>query len=135
MLTLSVSMATSRSLSSSKCDCSSVFCSKQVGDTARLPAHKRRFYGYPDKSHKSVFSGVLATADGVMSVDKMPTAQCSFLHRNTARHTGLAHMKSTQINCALNVCPQTLRSACLKVSVKRNQHAFALLRQTMLSVL
>ncbi|XDV14332.1 hypothetical protein PO909_014603, partial [Leuciscus waleckii] len=53
-----------------------------------------------------------------MSVDKMPTAQCSFLHTNTARHTGLAYMKSTQIDCALNVCPQTLRSACLKVSVK-----------------
>ncbi|XDV25826.1 hypothetical protein PO909_029676 [Leuciscus waleckii] len=74
---------------------------------------------------KSVFSGVPATADGVMSVDKMPTAQCPFLHTSTARHTGLAHIKSTQFDCALNVadvptaqCPQSLRPACLEVSVK-----------------
>ena len=61
-----------------------------------------------------------------MSVAKMPTAQCSFLHTSTARHIpGLAHIKSTHVDCALNVvnvpttqCPQTLHTACLTVSVK-----------------
>ncbi|XDV51906.1 hypothetical protein PO909_020698, partial [Leuciscus waleckii] len=101
MLTLSVSMATSRSFSSNKCDCSSVFCSKQVCDAARLPAHKRRFYGYPDKSHKCEFSG--ATADGVLCVERMPTAQCPSLHTSTARHTGLAHMNRLR-SIALQTC-------------------------------
>ena len=85
---------------------------------------------------KSVFSGIPATADGVMSVIKMPTAQCSFLHTNTARHSaGLAQMRSTHVNCALNVvnvpttqCPQTLHTACTTVSVKRNQHTYSQLR-------
>ncbi|XDV30881.1 hypothetical protein PO909_033711, partial [Leuciscus waleckii] len=41
-----------RSSSSSKCDCFSVFCSQQAGSVTRLPAHKCRFHGYPDKSPK-----------------------------------------------------------------------------------
>ncbi|XDV33904.1 hypothetical protein PO909_004149 [Leuciscus waleckii] len=48
----------------------------------------------------------------------MPTAQCPSLHTSTACHTGPAHIKSTQIGCASNVCPQTPRYACLTVSVK-----------------
>ena len=52
---------------------------------------------------KSVFSGIAATADGAMSVVKMPTVQCSSLLTSTARHTGLAHIKSAYVDCALNV--------------------------------
>ena len=74
---------------------------------------------------ESVFSGVPATADGVSCVVRMPTAQCPSLHISTACHTGLAHIKPTQIGCASNMvnvpttqCPLTPRYACLTVSVK-----------------
>ncbi|XDV35654.1 hypothetical protein PO909_005555 [Leuciscus waleckii] len=112
-----------RSLSSSNCDCSSVFCSKQVGSTARLPAHKRRFYGDPDKSQKECifwYSG-----HGRWCYECSKNAQCPFLHTDTARHTRPAQIKSTHVGCAPNVvivpmsqCPQTLHATCLTVSVK-----------------
>jgi len=87
-----------------------------------------------------VISGIPATADGVMSVIKMPTAQGSFLHTNTARHsTGLTQIKSTRVNCRLNVvnvpinqCPQTLYTACPTMSVKLNQHTVKLMQTVFL---
>ena len=47
-----ISTKTSRSFSSMRRDCPSVFSSEAAGVSARLPAHKSRFYGYPDKSNK-----------------------------------------------------------------------------------
>ena len=41
-----------RCLSPRNCDCFSVLSRAQARTAARLPAHKSRFYGYPDKSRK-----------------------------------------------------------------------------------
>ncbi|XDV45122.1 hypothetical protein PO909_013269, partial [Leuciscus waleckii] len=69
---------------------------------------------------KSVFSGVPATADGVSCVVRMPTAQCPSLHTSTACHTGLAHIKPTQIGCALKHVP-TNATLCMSHGFCKNE--------------
>ncbi|XDV54036.1 hypothetical protein PO909_022414, partial [Leuciscus waleckii] len=91
MLTLSVSMATSRSFSSSKCDCSSVFCSKQVGDKARLPAHKRRFTATQINPIECIF---WCSGHGRWCYECRQNAHCPVLiptQRNSPSHRARAH--------------------------------------------
>ncbi|XDV17585.1 hypothetical protein PO909_023419, partial [Leuciscus waleckii] len=83
-----------RSSSSSKCDCSSVFCSQQVGSVTRLPAHKCRFHGYPDKSPKECIFWCPGHGHGRWCFMCSKNAHCPVpipTHKHSLSHRARAH--------------------------------------------
>ena len=120
------STKTTSSLSSRKCDCSSLFSSKQVGNTARLPAYKRRCHGDPDISLKECnfwYSG-----HGRWCYECRKNAHYNVLiptHKHSSSHRACAHkidsgrLRVKSSECAHSPVPTyTAHSACLPVSVK-----------------